>query len=236
MTTKIKSFILFQEYKENLKLLSQSQKGDLLDAIFAFNEGEELELEPITRLAFSFIKSDLERNKTKYEKRVKNNRINGLKGGRPKNPDGLLENPKNPDGFIENPTKPNETLNDNDNDNGNGNGNDNDNGNDILNKKTLKKDFEKVFRKFNSGKNIKVIPFDKLKSRFIACLKNMTTEELENNIQYYLDYLEVATWRKKKDFAAWINDPSCYANDWLVEKEQEVKKNKIDSTERWDDL
>ena len=103
-----KSFILYQEYKENLKMLSQNQKGDLLDAIFAYNEGEEMILEPIVKMAFSFIKSNLERNKIKYENIIERNKINGLKGGRP-------TKPKKPSGLNENPEKPKETLNDNDN-------------------------------------------------------------------------------------------------------------------------
>lgn len=118
----VKSFILYQEYKENLSCLSQEQKGQLLDAIFAYNEGVEIELDAVVKMAFSFIKSDLDRNKEKYEKMLKRNQSNGSKGGRPKEP-------KKPSGLLENPVKPTQTLNDNDNDNDNVNVNVNDNGN-----------------------------------------------------------------------------------------------------------
>ena len=64
-----KSFILFQEYEKNIALLSQSQKGDLLDAIFSYNNGQEIELDPIVKMAFSFIKLDLDRNKESYQRR-----------------------------------------------------------------------------------------------------------------------------------------------------------------------
>jgi len=119
-----KSFILYQEYQQNLKMLSQEQKGDLLDAIFAFNQGEEINLEPLVNMAFSFIKSDLIRNRKKYDNIVERNKINGSKGGRP-------SKPKKPSGLIGNPKKPKETLNDND--------NVNDNVNDKEDKKTKAK-------------------------------------------------------------------------------------------------
>jgi hypothetical protein len=110
---KVKSFILYQEYKKNISLLSQNQKGDLLDAIFSFNEGVEIKLDPIVEMAFSFIKSDLERNKIKYQNIIERNKINGANGGRPKNP----KEPKKPSGLFGNPKEPKETLNDNEDDN-----------------------------------------------------------------------------------------------------------------------
>ena len=74
-----KSFILFQEYKENLSSLSQNQKGDLLDAIFAFNDDDEIDLEPLTKMAFSFIKSDLQRNKESWNRSIVSGKIGNLK-------------------------------------------------------------------------------------------------------------------------------------------------------------
>lgn len=122
--TNPKSFILFQEYKQNISLLSQSQKGDLLDAIFAYNEGEKITLEPVVEMAFSFIKSDLDRNREKYQNIVERNKINGLRGGRPKtqeNPVGYLGTQRNPKNLD------------------NGNDNKDDNGNKDVNKKESKK-------------------------------------------------------------------------------------------------
>jgi len=130
MTTQIsqnKSFILYQEYQKNISILTQNQKGDLLDAIFSYNQGIEIELDPIVKMAFSFIKSDLDRNKAKYQNIIERNKINGASGGRPKNP----KKPKEPNGLFGNPEKPRETLNDND--NGNDNVNKDDNKNDNLN-------------------------------------------------------------------------------------------------------
>ena len=75
-----KSFILFQEYKNNFSLLSQNQKGDLIDAIFAYNEGQEIKLEPIVSMAFSFIKNDLDRNKISWENKKEERSISGRLG------------------------------------------------------------------------------------------------------------------------------------------------------------
>lgn len=81
----------------------------------------------------------------------------------------------------------------------------------------IKSQFEKIYKLYNQGKNIKVIPFDKLKAKFQNCLKEITFEELEQNIKDYLQYLSTAEWRKKKAFDAWINSPQFYANDWINE-------------------
>lgn len=54
------------------------------------------ELDGITQMAFSFIRSQMDRDNEKYESRVAANRENGKKGGRPKKPRGNGENPKNP--------------------------------------------------------------------------------------------------------------------------------------------
>ena len=63
-------------------MLSQSQKGDLLDAIFAFNDDESIDLEPVTNMAFSFIKSDLIRNKESWlrtkEERSRSGKLGNL--------------------------------------------------------------------------------------------------------------------------------------------------------------
>lgn len=76
-------FILYQEYKKNLESLTQSQKGDLLDAIFAYNENQEVKLEPIVEMAFSFIKNDLDRNNKKWlekkQERSESGRLGNLK-------------------------------------------------------------------------------------------------------------------------------------------------------------
>jgi len=165
-----KSFILYQEYKENLSVLSQKQKGDLLDAIFAFNEDKEIKLEPLVDMAFSFIKSDLQRNKKKYENIAERNRINGAKGGRP-------SKAKKPSGLIGNPKKPRESLNDN--------VNDNDNDND--NKK--KEDPQKIFHEA-VGKQINQLGIDPdTWDSFMEVRKNLKVTETERATNMLLSKL-----------------------------------------------
>ncbi len=74
-----KSFILYQDYKKNLSVLTQAQKGDLLDAIFDFNEGKNSNLEGVVAMAFSFIKTDLEENAKKWEEAKEKKSSSGRK-------------------------------------------------------------------------------------------------------------------------------------------------------------
>ena len=191
MTSQIsqnKSFILYQEYQKNISILTQNQKGDLLDAIFSYNEGIEIELDPIVKMAFSFIKSDLDRNKAKYQNIIERNKINGASGGRPKNP----EKPKEPTGFFGNPEKPKETLNDNGNVNVN-----------------VDKDDNK-----NEHDNYKGVEIDKIKNkRFtkpnIQEIKDYCFERKNNvNAESFSNYYEARGWKLKgiqmKDWKACV--------------------------------
>ncbi len=87
-----KSFILYQDYEQHIDLLTDEQAGKLLKAIFKFNAGNVPELDPVVQMAFSFIKSNLERDNGKYASIIERNKNNGLKGGRPK----ILETQNNP--------------------------------------------------------------------------------------------------------------------------------------------
>lgn len=62
------SFVLYADYKEHIDLLSITEKATLLDAIFAHVCGtEEPVLEGMAKMAFSFIRSGLDRDAEKYE-------------------------------------------------------------------------------------------------------------------------------------------------------------------------
>lgn len=75
------------------------------------------ELDGITQMAFSFIRSQMDRDNEKYESRVAANRENGKKGGRPKKPKGNEENPKNPMVLEETERNPENPIKSNDKDN-----------------------------------------------------------------------------------------------------------------------
>ncbi len=108
-----KSFVLFNDLSVPVKALSNEDAGQLFKAIFEYqNGGIERELTPSVEIAFIFVKQQLDRNQEKYKAICERNRINGAKGGRPKEP-------KEPTGLSGNPKEPKKPDNDNDNDNDN---------------------------------------------------------------------------------------------------------------------
>lgn len=79
------SFILYTSYYALIEGLTDEQLGQLTRAIFLYaRDGEFINLEPVVRMAFSFIVDDMKRNKDKYEEKVERWRANGKKGGRPR--------------------------------------------------------------------------------------------------------------------------------------------------------
>lgn len=79
------SFILYTSYYDIVKDLTDEQLGQLTRAIFTYaQDGTEIELQPVVRMAFSFIRSDMEHNNGKYQARLKARSDAGKKGGAPK--------------------------------------------------------------------------------------------------------------------------------------------------------
>jgi len=100
-----KSFILHKDSLSVLDDLSDEQAGRLFKAIRAHQCGIDIEADAITKIALSPFKSQFDRDDEKYERKVNSNKINGMKGGRPKSesnpekakePSGLSGNPENP--------------------------------------------------------------------------------------------------------------------------------------------
>ncbi len=79
------SFILYTSYYDIVSDLTDEQLGQLTRAIFAYaQDGTEIELPPVVRMAFSFIKKDMDHNDGKYQARLNARRNAGKKGGAPK--------------------------------------------------------------------------------------------------------------------------------------------------------
>ena len=81
-----KSFLMYYEYEEQLADFTDAELGQLIRAIFKY---EKLGLEPenlgsLQKMAFGFIKGNLNRDREKYDRRTETSVINGKKGGRPK--------------------------------------------------------------------------------------------------------------------------------------------------------
>ena len=77
-----KSFLMYTDYYEQIKMLTLEQRGALLTAIMAYQVGEDLpEMDAMTKMAFSFISADMRRDNEKYEEIVERRRESGRKGG-----------------------------------------------------------------------------------------------------------------------------------------------------------
>ena len=80
------SFVIYTEYSRQLELLTMEQRGVLLTAMIAYQKGEPLpEMEPMTRMAFSFISSDMDANNEKYERAVEQRKEAGKKSAEARN-------------------------------------------------------------------------------------------------------------------------------------------------------
>lgn len=117
-----KSFINYISNKQATEQLSMFQRGVLSTLQYAYAEdpenfcidfvtdsrGRKIKVAREVKIAFAFIKNQMDFNKDKYEKRCETNRKNGSKGGRPKK----TETEKS-ERFFQEPKKP---LYDNEND------------------------------------------------------------------------------------------------------------------------
>lgn len=199
------SFLIYLDYEEQFNLLTDEQIGQLMRAIIKYEKTREIpQLNGIVKMAFSFIKTQLDRDREKYEARCEKNRENAKKGGRPRKnqKDNLKAN-----GFNENQMdakKPDDDKEDEED-------NEEDNEEDIDNDLLLKKEKE-----------------EKLQQRFIECLNSFNINAISECIKY-LDELpfEVIDYVLSK--TSGIKCPNWnYANTIL----QDYVKRKINSVEK----
>lgn len=103
------SFVMYTAYAEHIKLLSMEQRGLLFTTIMNYASGEPLpHMDGMTLMAFSFIKTQMDRDNEKYQSTVEKRRESGKLGGRPST---------KANGFSEKQTKAKKPDNVNDNDN-----------------------------------------------------------------------------------------------------------------------
>lgn len=151
------SFLIYLDYEEQFNLLTDEQIGRLMRAIIKYEKTREIpQLNGIVKMAFSFIKTQLDRDREKYEAKCEKNRENAKKGGRPRKnqKDNLKAN-----GFNENQMdakKPDDDKEDEE-----------DNEEDIDNDLLLKKEKE-----------------EKLQQRFIECLNSFNINAISECIKY----------------------------------------------------
>ena len=121
------SFILYTSYYAIIEGLTDQQLGQLTRALFIYaRDGEQIQLEPVVRMAFSFIKDNIDRNSEKYQKKCERNRENIRKRWQKKNTKDTTETsdtnvydgiPTNTNVYDEKSRIPYDNDNDNDNDN-----------------------------------------------------------------------------------------------------------------------
>jgi len=180
-----KSFLLFNELSDPIQSLSDDEAGKLFKAIFQYqNGGVTQELSGASQMAFMFITKQMDRTDEHYEKICERNRINGAKGGRPKNP----TEPKEPTGLTGNPTEPKITL---------PNPNPNPNPKSKKEEKDIKKKYGEYFHVFLTDKQ-----YEGLKSKVDDVEKwiriiDETIQE-KGNIYHIKDFnLAIQKWYKK---------------------------------------
>lgn len=121
------SFILYTDYAKHINLLNNEQAGVLFKNIFSYIEtGNVLDMDAVTQMAFSFIKSDLDRNADKYNEVIEKRRKAGAIGGHTKAQNRLANVANVASAKCDRTNVANVADNDNDNVNVNVNDNDND--------------------------------------------------------------------------------------------------------------
>ena len=114
-----KAFLIYHEWKIPIQGLSLSEKGQLLDCLFAYSETKTLsELTPLAAMAFNFLKQQIDRDEEKYIEKCERNQENGGLGGRPKKNNRTVISEterlfRKPNGYFNNPNNPNENENEN---------------------------------------------------------------------------------------------------------------------------
>ena len=89
------SFILYTSYYAIIEGLTDEQLGKLMRAIFIYaRDGDVINLEPTLRMAFAFIKDDMERNQVKYNEKREKLRANAQKRWQKKQLDANAEEPQ----------------------------------------------------------------------------------------------------------------------------------------------
>lgn len=106
------SFVLYTEYLEHIALLTMEQRGLLFTAILTYVAGYDPPvMDGTTQMAFSFIRSRLDRDGAAYADKIKKRSAAGKQGGRPKANESneKQKKAKKTNAFSEKQTKANES-------------------------------------------------------------------------------------------------------------------------------
>lgn len=79
-----KSWVCYNTWLEPIESLSLEQRGMLFTLLFDYADGIKTPIDdPLVKMAFAFIRPQLDRDKQKWEERAARSRENGKNGGRP---------------------------------------------------------------------------------------------------------------------------------------------------------
>lgn len=183
-------------------------------ALIDYSEaGEFPKLDGITQMAFSFIRSQMDRDNEKYESRVAANRENGKKGGRPKKPKGNGENPKNPSVFHKTESNPKNPIKSNDKDNVK------EKDINTLCKADTNALFERLWKAYPNKRGKGQV--SDAKKRKIA---EIGEEEMQRAMARYIEDLKQDDWRKPQNGSTFFNSGYVDYLDTNYEKPKAVVK------------
>ena len=105
-------FICHDNYYDRLQRLTDEEVGHLFRNLMLYHAGKIEDMTDfvgVEGIAFDFIKDDIDRMEEKHDAASETNRMNGMKGGRPKKrtePEETETNRTKPNESEQNPTKP----------------------------------------------------------------------------------------------------------------------------------
>lgn len=187
-----KSFIIHQDSLEILDKLSDEQAGKLFKAIKFYQETKQNpNLDFTLDLVFTPFLNQFLRDEQKWKNVVERNRINGSKGGRPRNPVGYL-------GTQENPEEPKKADSDTKSDSDSKN-------------KNIDSQFELLWQSY---KEIHISKGSKkeAKKSFLKALKKASFEEIESGLRKYITDCHSKN-SYTKQVSAWLNQ-ECWQNEY----------------------
>lgn len=199
--------IVYKDWYKNIEELTDEELGRLMRHFFLYINDKNPVLEDrVLKFAWNPIETTLKRDLKKWENYVEKQRVNGNKGGRPKNP----TEPKKPKPFLENPTEPKKGDRDRDRDRDNVSDSDKD-----------------IFNKLN------ITVFDKLSDeKYLLQLQNyfngefipITYEEIKTEMEKFINHKIAAN-----DIHLTFPD---YANHFMhkIKKEYRPKPKEVTKT------
>ena len=195
------SFLFYKDWADVIKDFPDDVQLELLQAIiqYAFY-GIETDLQQSTKIAFRFIKPQIDRDTAKYIETVRKNTENGKKGGAPIGNNNAVKQPKKTETTQRLIKQPKQADNDNDIDN------DKDNESEIdikeLSPDSLNKDLNDVFRIISNDNEWKkdIINYHKLKGEipFKSYLKIFYDKLKSEGVNFK------SVTDTKKHFSSWL--------------------------------